>query len=274
MSLPIIIAKNDFEGLASAILLNVIHSKNIDLLFQKYESDISEITIVNSTIYAVGIKEADSLVSKYDKATVYIFNSFKELYEYCLKEYPNEFKSRKQLRIFCEHAQSYLDWTWQKDQKYYGKNIDELSKYFNKNELAVTIADRILSNLEIVTEIEKQLIVFSKKIITNYIDKKRYYIHETDTHKYAYTFCESNEIELANKLIEYENVDAVILANLNNNIVRIKSKEKNKFEKQILNINGHVNSNGGTVKLSNDAIKKLKAIVFEEIIQDLSEGGI
>lgn len=274
MNNNLLLVKNDFEGIASAILLSVLFKHKIDIKFYRYEVKHTELeTAGYDYIYAIGIKNIDKIETSYKCLTV--FEKFIELVEILKADREDLFIEYKQLNVFCEHALAYLDWTWQDNKLYYGKNIDELSKYFNKNELVRNIADKIMNDKEIINAIERQIIIFSKKIMTNYIDKKNYYIVEKDGVKLAYAFSEMNEIELANKIIEKENVDAVVLANLNNRIIRIKANKKNKnFTDDILKLNGHANSNGGTLKISDETYDKVHCLVFDEILNTLKGGEI
>lgn len=274
MNNNLLLVKNDFEGIASAILLSVLFKHRIDIKFYRYEVEHTELeTAGYDYIYAIGIKNIDKIETSYKCLTV--FEKFIELVEILKADREDLFIKYKQLNVFCEHALAYLDWTWQDNKIYYGKNIDELSKYFNKNELVRNIADKIINDKEIINAIERQMIIFSKKIMTNYIDKKNYYIVEKDGVKLAYAFSEMNEIELANKIIEKENVDAVVLANLNNRIIRIKANKKNKnFTDDILKLNGHANSNGGTLKISDETYDKVHCLVFDEILNTLKGGEI
>lgn len=265
----LLIAKNDFEGIASAILLSVLFKHKIDIKFYRYEVECTELEIADyDYIHAIGIKNINKIKTNYKCLNV--FNNFIELVDLLKADREDLFIKYKQLNIFCEHVQAYLNWTWQDDKLYYGKNIDELSKYFNKNILVRNIADKIINDKEIINAIEKQMIIFSKKIITNYIEKKNYSIIESNGVKLAYTFCEVNEIELANKIIEKEDVNAVVLANLNNRIIRIKiNKNSKNLINNISKLNGYVNSNGGTLKISNETYNKIHCLVFDEILNTL-----
>lgn len=273
MNNTLLIAKNEFEGIASAILLNVALSTKLDIKFYKYETETSHFCIdEHNSIIVVGLKNANKLKETIQNKTIKVFNSFEDVYDYCIKNYSNVFETYKLLEVFCNHAKAYLNWSWQENKLYYGKNIDELSKYFNKVDLVKDITNKIINYKDIISELEKQIIIFSKKIMTNYIEKKKYFVIEKGTHRYAYAFCEMNEIELANKIIDTEKVDAVILANLNNNIVRIKTPKRSEFDDKIINMDGHINSNGGTLKLSNNTVKKIHELVFTDIINSLEEG--
>ena len=214
MNNNLLLVKNDFEGIASAILLSVLFKHKIDIKFYRYEVEHTELeTAGYDYIYAIGIKNIDKIETSYECLTV--FENFIEL------------------------------------------------------------VDKIINDKEIINAIERQMIIFSKKIMTNYIDKKNYYIVEKDDVKLAYAFSEMNEIELANKIIEKEDVNAVVLANLNNRIIRIKANKKNKnFTDDILKLNGYANSNGGTLKISDETYDKVHCLVFDEILNTLKGGEI
>ena len=274
MNNNLLLVKNDFEGIASAILLSVLFKHKIDIKFYRYEVEHTELeTAGYDYIFAIGIKNIDKIETSYKCLTV--FEKFIELVEILKADREDLFIEYKQLNVFCEHALAYLDWTWQDNKLYYGKNIDELSKYFNKADLVRNITDKIINNKEIINNMERQMIIFSKKIMTNYIERKNYSVVEDNGIKLAYTFCEVNEIELANKIIENENVDAVVLANLNNRIIRIKTNKKsNNFTNEISQLKCHANSNGGTLKISDETYDKVHCLVFDEILNTLKGGEI
>ena len=248
MNNNLLLVKNDFEGIASAILLSVLFKHKIDIKFYRYEVEHTELeTAGYDYIYAIGIKNIDKIETSYECLTV--FENFIELVEILKADREDLFIEYKQLNVFCEHSLAYLDWTWQDN--------------------------KIINDKEIINAIERQMIIFSKKIMTNYIDKKNYYIVEKDDVKLAYAFSEMNEIELANKIIEKEDVNAVVLANLNNRIIRIKANKKNKnFTDDILKLNGYANSNGGTLKISDETYDKVHCLVFDEILNTLKGGEI
>lgn len=267
----LLIAKNDFEGIASLIVLNTIFKSQsgLDMTLCKYETNLDTIDTSNySIIFAVGMKDIEKL--KGTGKAIFAFNSFDEVYHLAKNTYTDTFNNYSQLEVFCTHAKAYLDWSWQNTELYYGKNIDELSKYYNKIDLINTITDRIINGEEIITAIEKQIIVFSKKIISNYIEKNNYQIINHDGKKFACSYCESNEIELANKILKMTDVDAVILVNLNINLIRIKTREKNQFKDIIIKLNGHANNNGGTLKISDDKLKVINSLIFEDVVKNLN----
>lgn len=276
MNNTLLIARNEFEGIASAILINTIKNNNLDIEFYKYDHNNFKYEKEYNKVFIIGLKNAKNIKIKAEE--IVIFNSFQEVYDYFYNNYSNKFQIYKQLNVLCKHTNAYLDWTWKDKKMYYGKNIDELSKYFNKTTLVRNITNKILNykdimnKEDIISEAEKQLIVFSKKIMTNYINKKNYFVIENNKYKYVCAFCEVYEIELANKMLETTGADIAILVNLNNNIVRIKSANKNEFEDKILNANGHINSNGGTLKLNDNVAKQIRNLAFNSIIETL-EGG-
>lgn len=271
MTRTLLIAKNDFEGIASLIVLNTIfkNTSDFDMTLCKYETNLDTIDTSNySIIFVVGIKDISTL-KRSDKA-IYCFSSYDEVYEAATNIYTDTFNSYNQLAVFCKHAKAYLDWSWQHTELYYGKNIDELSKYYNKIDLINTITDRIINGEEIITSVEKQIIIFSKKIMSNYIEKNNYYIIEHNGKSFACSYCENHEIELANKILKTTDVDAVILVNLNINLIRIKTREKDVLKDVIINMNGHVNNNGGTLKISDDKMKAINSLIFEDILNQLN----
>lgn len=271
MTKTLLITKNDFEGIASSIILNTIFKQTtLDIILCKYEASTTTINTDDYThIFAIGLKDTQELCERPNKIT-FIFNDFDDVYSFANSLYSDQFKKYKQLDVFCNHAKAYLDWSWQESKLYYGKNIDELSKYYNKIDLIDKITDRIINNKEIITSVEKQIIVFSKKIMSNYIEKNNFYIVNHNGKKFACSYCESNEIELANKILKTTDVDAVILANLNIDLVRIKTREKNQFRDNIVELNGYANNNGGTLKISEEKKKAINSLLFDDIISGLS----
>ena len=85
----------------------------------------------------------------------------------------------------------------------------------------------------------------------------------------------SNEEKVSKSFLENEDVDAVVLANLNTKIVRIKTNKKNNnFTNEILKLKCHTNSNGGTLKISDKTYDKIHCLVFDEILNTLRGGAI
>lgn len=267
----LLIAKNDFEGIASLIVLNTIfkNKSGLDMTLCKYDTNLDTIdTNDYSIIFVVGIKDIKKLKSS-GKA-VYCFNSYDEVYNLAKNTYTDAFNSYNQLEVFCTHAKAYLDWSWQSSELYYGKNIDELSKYYNKIDLINTITDRIINGEEIITPVEKQIIIFSKKIMSNYIEKNNFHLVEHNGKSFACSFCENHEIELANMILKTINVDAVILVNLNTHLIRIKTREKDEFKDIITQLNGHTNNNGGTLKISDDKLKAINSLIFKDVLDKIN----
>ena len=267
----LLLVKSNFEGLATAILLNVILEKDLDIRFYKYDTVITKQdldddykkTFISDLRLVSDIKD-NSITQTFGLNGMNIYISL--IYTEQVMKY------EKELTTFMQHCLAYIDWSWQKKELYYGKNIDELSKHFSKQYLIDLITNRILEHENIIKDSDIQLIIFSKKLITHYINDKQYYIIENNNIKIAYTFCDIYEIELANKILNNEpDIDIVILANLNTKIIRIKSRDKDAFKDEILNMNGYINNNGGTIKISDEIINQINDLIFNNIINKLTE---
>ena len=266
----LILAKNDIEGLASSILLNTTILPDPDINFCKYEADLQHYQTKDyAETYSISLKNTDAINSK----TVYVFDKFKDVVEFCKKKNPKIFETNKVLNEFIEHVNAYINWTWKDKQLYWCKNIDELSKYYNKNKLVATITNRIHNEEVLVTDTEIEIIIFSKKMLTSYIENKAYNVMVYDNKKYVCAYATINEIELANKLLNQEKADVAIVINLNNDIVRIKTAKDSSIQEEILNLGGVVNSNGGTFKLSYKHIININHQIFLDIIKSL-KGGV
>lgn len=265
-----LIAKNDFEGVSSSIILYLLLNGQVDMKFYPYNEDIKDIDINKyETIYLLGLNKK-SFKEDYDNI-VYL-GSPEEVIDLAKATNPILFKNYK-LQEFCKHTIAYLNWSWKEKKMFFGKNIDELSKYYNKSKLVKTIANRIIKKQELVTDVERELIIFSKKLISDYIDKKNYDITYIDNKKIVYTFSEMNEIELANKLMEKENADIIIIVNLNNGIARIKAKKSKELESIILKQNGRIHSKGGTIKINTEIIDEINNIIFTDYLLKILTGG-
>lgn len=244
------LTKNDFEGIASAILSKYIYGDNIDIKFfnysassLQYEEDAKQYEYV----IAVGLKNSYQL-KKYNIELLECKN-FEEMYNHYSLLFPEDFKDNKNLTVFYDNAAAYIDWSWADKQLYYGKNIDELCKYLGKIEVIDKIAERLSTGQDIVTNIEKEMLVFAKKIMTNSIQNKKYTIVNSGKRKFAITYSDNYEIELANHILSQEDdVDAVMIINMNTKIVRIKTSKGVNLERQISEAGGITNSNGGTIK--------------------------
>lgn len=267
----LLLVKSNFEGLATAILLNVILEKDLDIRFYKYDAVITKQdldddykkTFISDLRLVSDIKD-NSIIQTFGLKGMNIYISL--IYTEQVMKY------EKELTTFRQHCLAYIDWSWQKKELYYGKNIDELSKHFSKQYLIDLITNRILEHENIIEDSDIQLILFSKKLITHYINDKQYNIIENNNIKIAYTFCDIYEIELANKILNNEpDIDIVILANLNTKIIRIKSRDKDAFKDEILNMNGYINNNGGTIKISDEIINQINDLIFNNIINKLTE---
>lgn len=244
------LTKNDFEGIASAILSKYIYGDNIDIKFFNYSSSslqYEEDAKQYEYVIAVGLKNSYQL-KKFNIELLECKN-FEEMYNHYSTLFPEDFKDNKNLSIFYENAAAYIDWSWSDKQLYYGKNIDELCKYLGKIEIIEKIAERLSTGKDIVTNIEKEMLVFAKKIMTNSIQNKKYTIATGKNRKFAITYSDAYEIELANHILSQESsIDAVIIINMNTKIARIKTSKGVNLEKQIAEAGGITNSNGGTIK--------------------------
>ena len=267
----LLLVKSNFEGLATAILLNVILEKDLDIRFYKYDAVITKQDLDDD--YKKTFISDLRLVSDIKDSSIIQTFGLKGMNIYLSLIYTEQvMKYAKELTTFMQHCLAYIDWSWQKKELYYGKNIDELSKHFSKQYLIDLITNRILEHENIIKDSDIQLIIFSKKLITHYINDKQYYIIENNNIKIAYTFCDIYEIELANKILNNEpDIDIVILANLNTKIIRIKPRDKDTFKDEILNMNGYINSNGGTIKISDETINQINDLIFNNIINKLTE---
>lgn len=266
----LLIAKNDFEGLASAILLYQLHYSELDIKFYKYDAEIDSSELIGyDTVYSVGLKNAHTYIKDQKFIKLKSFDEVKAN----IKESKESLFNNPAFDDFCKHSAAYLDWSWREKQLYYGKNIDELSKYYNKVSLVQTISSRITRQQELVTDLERELIVFSKRIITDYINKKRYKVIEKGDKLIAYAFCEQNDIEFANRIMQEENVDIVVLLNMDKEIARIKTRNSKDIEPYILKAGGRVNSNGGTLKVPLKLVDVIYDLSFNELIRTLTGGG-
>ena len=128
-----------------SIILNTIFKQTtLDIILCKYEASTTTINTDGYThIFAIGLKDTQELYERPNKIT-FIFNDFDDVCGFANSLYSDQFKKYKQLDVFCNHAKAYLDWSWQESKLYYGKNIDELSKYYNKIDLIEKITDRII----------------------------------------------------------------------------------------------------------------------------------
>lgn len=248
MNKILLLTKNDFEGIASAILLKYIHGNNVDIQFYNYKAPIThyqEDASKYEMVIAVGLKNAYYLNID---SELLACKSFEEIYKKYNEIYPEDFNNSS-LYAFKENVTAYIDWSWSEKKLYFGKNIDELSKYLGKLEVIEKIAERISSEKEIITDVEKEMLVFAKKIMTNNIQNKRYEIITINDKKFAVTYGEMYEIELANHILSEESdVDAVVIFNMTTKIARIKTAKGVNMEKTIQNAGGITNSNGGTIK--------------------------
>lgn len=265
------LTKNDFEGVASAILSKYIYGDNIDIKFFNYNSSslqYEEDAKQYEYVIAVGLKNSYQL-KKYNLELLECKN-FEEMYGHYSSLFPEDFKDNENLNIFYENVSAYIDWSWSDKQLYYGKNIDELCKYLGKIEVIEKIAERLSNGNEIVTNIEKEMLVFAKKIMTNSIQNKKYiktYNKKTDK-KIAITYSDAYEIELANHILSQEkDVDAVMIINMNTKIARIKTSKGVNLEKEIIEAGGITNSNGGTIKFGDLFDNNIFSTLLNKIIK-------
>lgn len=248
MNRVLLATKNDFEGIACAILLKYIHGENVDMSFHNYKAPVTEIQNTAKQyeiVIAVGLKNANQININSELLTC---NGFEDLYAQYKELYYEDFNNPS-LNVFKDNVSAYIDWSWAQKRLYFGKNIDELSKYLGKVEMINKIAERISCNEDIITETEKEMLIFAKKIMTNNIQNKKYEIIEDEGKKFAVTYGEIYEIELANHILSQEkDIDAVIVFNMTTKIARIKTAKGVNMERAISNAGGLTNSNGGTIK--------------------------
>lgn len=248
MNRVLLLTKNDFEGMACGILLKYIHDENIDLSFHNYKASVNEMYEVAKSyeiVIAVGLKNMNQLNLN---SELLICTNFEDLYSKCNDLYYEDFDNPT-LEVFKQNISAYIDWSWVEKKLYFGKNIDELSKYLGKPETINKIADRISCNQDLITNTEKELLIFAKKIMTNNIQNKRYEILNVNNKVFAVTYAEMYEIELANHILSQEkNIDAVVIFNMTTKIARIKTARGISMERAIVDAGGLTNSNGGTIR--------------------------
>lgn len=260
----LLMTKNDFEGIASAIITKYVCGADLDIKFYNYKTSkeiLDNDSKGYSTIFVTGLKNGD----KIDNNVALIANNFESYYVRLAQIFFEDF-SNPSLIEFKKNATAYINWSWFDKKLYYGKNIDELSKYLGKQEVIDKIAERISNLEELVTEEEKNMLVFIKKVMTNNIKNKKYDIKEIDNKKFAVTYAEVYEIELANYILSQEkDIEAVVIFNMNTKIARIKTAKNIDLSDKILSMGGIVNSNGGTIKFGNT----FDNTIFMSIISNL-----
>lgn len=248
----LLLTKNDFEGMASAIITKYIYGDNVDIKFYNYKAPATQLTNDLKDyhmFFAVGLQNSANIsnASAQIQAT-----GFEDFYNKLSEVFPEDFSNNSTLIEFKENASSYIDWSWSQKKLYYGKNIDELAKYIDKLEVIDKVAERISKLEPIVTDIEKEMLIFAKKIMTTNIQNKRYEIKIVNGKKFAVTYGEMYEIELANHILSQEkDIDAVVIFNMTTKIVRIKTAKGVNYSEQISQAGGLTNSNGGTIKFGN-----------------------
>ena len=93
---------------------------------------------------------------------------------------------------------------------------------------------------------KKNVVKLKKKLK---VQNKRYEILAIGDKKFAVTYGEMYEIELANHILAQErDIDAVVIFNMTTKIARIKTARGVNMEKSIQDAGGLTNSNGGTIK--------------------------
>lgn len=248
MNRVLLLTKNDFEGMACAILLKYIHDENIDLSFHNYKASVNEMYDIAKSyeiVIAVGLKNMNQLKINSEMLTC---TNFEDLFTRCKDLYYEDFNNHS-LDIFKENVSAYIDWSWSEKKLYFGKNIDELSKHLGKIDTINKVAERISQNEDLITNTEKELLIFAKKIMTNNIQNKRYEIINVNNKSFAVTYAEMYEIELANHILSQEKgIDAVVIFNMTTKIARIKTARGVSMERAISEAGGLTNSNGGTIR--------------------------
>ena len=248
MNRVLLLTKNDFEGMACAILLKYIHDENIDLSFHNYKASVNEMYDIAKSyeiVIAVGLKNMNQLKINSEMLTC---TNFEDLFTRYKDLYYEDFNNHS-LDIFKENVSAYIDWSWSEKKLYFGKNIDELSKHLGKIDTINKVAERISQNEDLITNTEKELLIFAKKIMTNNIQNKRYEIMNVNNKSFAVTYAEMYEIELANHILSQEKgIDAVVIFNMTTKIARIKTARGISMERAISEAGGLTNSNGGTIR--------------------------
>lgn len=263
----LLLSKNDYNGIASAILCRYIFENNLDIVFHNYSASLETFNNIDFNSYKLiiimGLKNANKIAVK--TFNYLIANSFLELYDICKENFPEDFDNTK-LNEFYQNSLAYIDWSWNEKGLYYGKNIDDLCKYLNKEEIIELIANRIANKEDIITKTDKDILLFVKKMMTNIIKENRYEVIEMNNKKFAVTYANNYEIELANYILskEKDNICAVIIINMNTKIARIKAAKGFKLEKEISQSGGVVNSNGGTLKFGDIFDKSIYAMLLNK----------
>ena len=264
------ITKNDFEGMACAILSKYIFGNNIEIEFASkfIPSFALERKIdINSHkfVIASGIQEK---VQK-DIPTIQV-NTFRELYDKLSVMFPKEFDNQT-LRLFNEHTDAYLDWSWREKELYLAKNMDELTKSMEKEDIINNIAERINNKELLITETEKAIIKAEKNRMSNSIEDRSLRTQKIGEYNAVFTFAENYKNELANILISKDingfKADIAYIIDMHMGYVFVKYCKHNKMK----NFHKKLENMGASIGKNNTAIIKFGNTFDKTIITSLTK---
>ena len=264
------ITKNDFEGMACAILSKYLFENNLDIKFaSKYIPKLAlERKIdINSHCFIIisGIKEQ---INK--NIPIIQADTFKELYNKLNILFPKEFDNQT-LKLFKEHVDAYLDWSWKEKELYLAKNIDELTKSMEKKDIIDNIAKRIFNKELLITDNERAIIKAEKKKMTNSIEDRHLITQKIGNYNVVITFAENYKNELANVLINKDikgfKADIVYIIDMHMGYAFVKYCKSNKMK----NFNKKLEDMGASIEKNNTAIIKFGNTFVKTIVNSLTK---
>jgi hypothetical protein len=261
MSRIIHFTTNDFEGMACAILSKYIFGDNITIKYIEpapmpgnFNTALDALDI-DISLLIVSVKMSPIVNSKYNLIQATSHKMFDEFYRKFESMFPESFKNNSALTTFKENARAYLDWTWKAKSLYLGKNIDDLSKSYDKEYLVSKMATRISQKQHVVTDAEKEILKFDKHKMTKYIESKKVSYLTTSNYSYGIIYADQHNIEAANVILNKHNIEIAVVINMDTKLALFKcnanklSKEKiDKFKKLLEDAGGITQKNGGSIK--------------------------
>jgi oligoribonuclease NrnB/cAMP/cGMP phosphodiesterase (DHH superfamily) len=262
MSRIIHLTANDFEGMACAVLSKYIFGDNITIKYieptpmpSNLNTALDALDTDNTSLLIVTVKGSPIVNSKYNLIQATSHKMFDEFYKKFEFMFPESFKGNSSLITFKENTRAYLDWTWKSKSLYLGKNIDDLSKSYDKEYLVSKIATRISQKQHVVTDAEKEILKFDKHKMTKYIESKKVSYLTTSNFSYGIIYGDQYNIETANVMLNKHSIEIAVVINMDTKLALFRcntnklSKDRiDKFKKLLEDVGGITQKSGGIIK--------------------------
>lgn len=312
----IIITHSDLDGVGAAVIGKVVfnkqftefvfcgyhnvNEKTLDVLRNKEYSHVFITDIsVNEEVAEIIDKEYKGKVSlldhhsnldyldKYDWAIVEPGvegtqgreSGTSLFYKYLLEKC--KFKTNEAIANFVEKVRSYDTWDWVN----FTNDIEakQLNDYFGKvgfYDFIQEYSEKLLNNdTELFSELAKKINKYTQKNIDMIVNSKNksMLVKDIDGYKIGFVFLEIYHSEVGNRLLTLNpNLDAVILIDLGNKKISLRSTDNSKFDCSVIGkkwFGGGGRKNTGGATIPDEIMLKVQNLMFDKFINTLNDGS-